>query len=172
MSKRQDHKTTQRARMAALLAGAVCLSLTVVTQPLARPDHAFLADPVRFAGAEAMAESPRGMVGAVKQFVSAMAEGDAKELWMFASEEEHDAFQTEPAAYAAYALDFPVLTRAKETTFVRAWQEGDTPYVEMLLRDVQDDTYWAELGLWLDDAGDWKIASHDIKPTSEFVAGL
>jgi hypothetical protein len=157
--------------MATLLAGAA-LSLAVVTQPMARQDAAGGPGEVQFLGAHVMAESPRGMARSAQGFVRAMAEGDADALWMFASEEEHAAFQTEPAAYRAYASDFPALTKAEDATFVRAWNEGELSFVSMIVRDAAGGANRAELGLWLSDAGDWQVASLSVVPAADSVAGL
>jgi hypothetical protein len=155
-----------------MLLGAACLSLAVATQPMARPDISLRADTVRFLDAAPADVNPSGVKPVAKAFVQAMAAGDAEALWMFATEEEHDAFQVKQVAFDAYAEDFPVLTRAKEATVVRVWPEGDADFIAMIVRDRSDRTYWAEMGFWLDDAGDWKVISLDIKPTADYVAGL
>ena len=103
-------------------------------------------------------------------FLDALARGDAESLWMFASEEEHDAFQTEQVAFAAYADAFPALTRAKRVEVARAWQEGDTPFFELAVTDTGGERYRATLGLWRDDAGDWKIVSAAVVALSDRVA--
>ena len=101
-----------------------------------------------------------------------MSAADAESVWMFASEEEHDAFGTEDAAYEAYADTFPALTQTHGVTFEKFWQEGDTPFVQVALTSGSTEAYRATMGLWLDDAGDWKIVSCDVKPVSDLVAGL
>lgn len=165
-------KTGAKPGISALIAGAALLSMAVATEPMARQDPDFTSKQVRFLGAEVMADSPSGMADAARTFIRGMAAGDPEAVWLFATEEEHAALQTKPAVFKAYALDFPALTRATQATFVRAWQEVDTPFVEMILRDGSGRTYVAELGLWLSDARDWKVVSLDIKPSSSLTAGL
>ncbi len=109
---------------------------------------------------------------AAERFLRAMSAADADAVWMFASEEEHDAFGTEDAAYDAYADAFPALASAHGATFERFWQEGDTPFVQVALTSGSGEEYRATMGLWLDDAGDWKLVSCDVKPASDLVAGL
>ena len=109
---------------------------------------------------------------AAERFLRAMSAADAESVWMFASEEEHDAFGTEDAAYDAYADAFPALTRTHGVSFEKFWQEGDTPFVQVALSSGSTEQYRATLGLWLDDAGDWKIVSADVTPVSDLIAGL
>jgi hypothetical protein len=109
---------------------------------------------------------------AAERFLLAMSAADAEAVWMFASEEEHDAFGTEETAYDAYADAFPALTRTHGVSFEKFWQEGDTPFVRVALTSGSTPEYSATIGLWLDDAGDWKIVSCDVKPVSDLVAGL
>jgi len=109
---------------------------------------------------------------AAERFLRAMSAADAESVWMFASEEEHDAFQTEGAAFDAYADAFPALTRAHGVIFEKSWQEGDTPFVQVALTTGSTESHRATMGFWLDDAGDWKLVSCDVKPVSDLVAGL
>lgn len=119
------------------------------------------------------AGSPDPVVrNAATRFVRAMMAKDAGTVWMFASEEEHDAFPTEQATYEAYAETFPVLAQAKSVRFDRFWQEGDTPFVEITIADAEDNSYRATMGFWLDDAGDWKLISCEVEPVTDQVAGL
>jgi hypothetical protein len=104
-------------------------------------------------------------------FVRAVSERDASTVWMYASEEEQDAFATEEAIYEAYAETFPALTQAGKLTPQRSWSEGDTPFVELILAAGSED-YRVTMGLWLDDAGDWKVVSCDVTALSDRVAGL
>ena len=103
-------------------------------------------------------------------FVRAMRDRDVATVWMFSSEEEQDAFGTESEAYAASAEDFPTLQQARPVKFLRSWQEGDTPFVELTLVDNSGSEYRAAMGFWLDDAGDWKLVSCDVKAVSDRVA--
>ncbi len=109
---------------------------------------------------------------AAARFLRAMSAADAEAIWMFASEEEHDAFQTEDAALDAYADAFPALTQARGVTFERFWQEGDMPFVQVSLTTGSAKSHRATMGFWLDDAGDWKLLSCEVKPVSDLVAGL
>ncbi len=168
-TKRTNDKTL---RAAALVFGAACLSIVAATQPMARPDTANDTKIVRFLDSTPMDQSEPGAKAAAKGFVQAMSSGDAEALWMFASEEEQDAFQIKNVAFKAYAEEFPVLTRAKEVTVVRSWRDVDTDFLDLIVRDRNDRTYRTEIGLWYSDAGDWKLVSLDIKPTGDYVAGL
>lgn len=105
-------------------------------------------------------------------FVRAMASGDEETVWMFATEEEQDAFGTESEAYAAYAEAFPALIQARAVVPESSWREGETPFVEARVTDRSGETYRATLGFWLSDAGDWQLISCDVKADSDRVAGL
>ena len=107
---------------------------------------------------------------AASNFIRGMSDGDAETIWMFASEEDQEAFGTEAEILAAFAETFPVLTDAKEVTPTEHWREGDTPFVAMQVEDSSGQVYRARLGLWLDDAGDWKIVSCDVEPVVAQVA--
>jgi hypothetical protein len=89
---------------------------------------------------------------------------------MFASEEEQDAFQTEDAALAAYADEFPLLTKAERVSLERTWDEGETPFVALTVTGRGGERYRATLGFWLDDAGDWKLVSAEVAPLDARVA--
>ena len=65
-----------------------------------------------------------------------MAANDAATVWLYATEEEHDAFQTEDEMIWAYSEDFPVLTLAKSVDAEREWQEGDATFVAVKLADA------------------------------------
>jgi hypothetical protein len=160
-------KSRKTSRAAALLIGAA-LSLAVTSQLQALPDTA-PEQPVRFLDS---LPSTSGVEPAVEAFVRGMVTGNAAEVWRFATEEEQDAFQTERAALAAYSDAFPALTRAKEATLVRTWDEGDDTFVAVLLRDRAHHAYQADMGFWLDDAGDWRIVSLDVRDASDLTAGL
>ena len=109
---------------------------------------------------------------AAARFVTAMNTRDAEAVWMFASEEEQDAFGTEPDAYAAFVDAFPALANVKSLRFERFWEEGDTPFVDTVVVDSEKQTYRATMGFWLDDAGDWKLVSCDVTPVTDRIAGL
>ena len=108
---------------------------------------------------------------AAVQFISARSDRDIETVWLFASEEEQDAFATEEATYEAYADTFPALTKASALTVQRTWSEGDTPFVELTMVSG-DHPYRVTMGLWLDDANDWKVVSCDVAELSDRVAGL
>ena len=107
---------------------------------------------------------------AVQTFINGMASGDAKTVWMYASEEDQAAFATEGAVYNAFAETFPAFTEAHSVSFEKSWQEGDTPFVELSLTDQAGNAYAATIGLWLDDAGDWKIVSLEVNAVTDQVA--
>jgi ketosteroid isomerase-like protein len=155
--------------VAALLCG-VAISSGGTAQLTAQAEP-FTVEKVRFSTAPYLNSLHHGDVTtAVATFISGMADGDAEAVWMFASEEEQAAFGTEEATYAAYAEDFPALTRASEVTVERIWNEGETPFVALTLMDASGRAYKASVGFWLDDAGDWKVISLDVGPVAERAA--
>ena len=109
---------------------------------------------------------------ALENFIRGMASGDQNMVWAYASEEDQAAFETEAALYTAFAEDFPELTQATEVRVQSFRNEGDTPFVKLTLRNGDGKAYLADVGFWLDDAGDWKVVSCDIVPTSDRVAAL
>ena len=152
--------------VAALLCGVAISSGG--TADLAAQAQPITAEKVRFTSAPDLNSlQHRAVTGALATFVSAMADGDSQAVWMFASEEEQAAFGTEAAAYAAYAEDFPALAAASEVTIEKIWDEGDTPFVALSLTDENGRAYKASVGFWLDDAGDWKVVSCDVRPAAE-----
>jgi ketosteroid isomerase-like protein len=155
--------------VAALLCG-VAISSGGTAQLTAQADP-FIVEKVRFTTAPDLNSLNHGDVtAALATFISGMADGDAEAVWMFASEEEQAAFGTEEATYAAYAEDFPALTRASEVTVERVWDEGVTPFVALTVRDISGRAYKANVGFWLDDAGDWKVISLDVRAAAERAA--
>jgi hypothetical protein len=155
--------------IAAMLCGpALALNGSLSTTDEARP---IIADTFSYLD-RTPSEDFNGVGKAAIAFVRALAAADAEALWMFASEEEHDAFGTEQAVYAAYADAFPSLTRAEEVVAERAWQEGDTPFVEARVKDADAQVYRATMGFWLSDAGDWQLISCDVRLLSDNIAGL
>jgi hypothetical protein len=106
------------------------------------------------------------------RFIRAMAANDAATVWLYATEEEHDAFQTEDEMIRAYSEDFPVLTLAKSVDAEREWQEGDATFVAVKLADAGRNQYIATMGFWLSDANDWQLISCDVKPVSDRIARL
>ena len=152
--------------VAALLCG-IAISSGGTAQLTAQAEP-FTVEKVRFTSAPDLNSLQHGGVTtALATFIGGMADGDAEAVWMFASEEEQAAFGTEAEAYAAYAADFPALAGASEVTIERIWDEGETPFVALSLIDQSGRTYKARVGFWLDDAGDWKVISCDVRPASE-----
>ena len=162
-------KTIVRPCFVAILLGTASVSL-IPTLAMTANDTSAVAASVAAGSASATAQTD--VREAAERFLRAMSAADAESVWMFASEEEHDAFGTEDAAYEAYADTFPALTHTHGVTFEKFWQEGDTPFVQVALTSGSTEAYRATMGLWLDDAGDWKIVSCDVKPISDLVAGL
>lgn len=103
-------------------------------------------------------------------FVRAMGSGDAATVWLYATEEEQDAFGTTQAMYKAYREEFPVLTETRTAIAEREWQEGDASFVEVKLVDARRNQYSATMGFWLSDANDWQLISCDVQPLSENIA--
>ncbi len=132
--------------------------------------HARPTGGVEFVNAPEISARGRNITTAAERFVKGMATGDVDTVWMFATEEEQDAFGTEKEAYAAYADTFPQIVKAKRVSFDRYWQEGDTPFVAATLVDRDGKPYRATIGFWLNDAGDWIIVSLDVKSLSDRVA--
>lgn len=157
--------------MIAALLGATVLTLAVTTATLARPGG-IAANAIVFVNTPDQHSEQRMTAMAVERFVEGMTSRDVGAVWMFASEEEQDAFATEPAVYAAYADAFPEFATAKEITFTHFWREGDTDFVRALVGDASGEVDVATMGLWRDDAGDWKLVSCDVKPASDMLAGL
>ena len=120
----------------------------------------------------AAAQSASPVERAAVRFVNAMASKDAATVWLYATEEEQDAFQTEQAMLEAYGEDFPVFTMAKSTAAEREWQEGDATFVQIRVTDSHRNEYRATMGFWLSDANDWQLISCDVKPVSDRIAGL
>jgi hypothetical protein len=127
---------------------------------------------VRFADVAVIEDSDIEVRMAVETFIRGMSTADAKTVWMFASEEDQEAFETEDAVYQAFAETFPALTQVAAVTVESFSQEGDTPFVELSMTDANGQQHRASVGLWLDDAGDWKVISCDVKPASDRVAAL
>ena len=165
-------KTIVRPCFVAILLGTASVSL-IPTLAMTANDTSTRAAPAASVPAGSTSATAQTEVrDAAEQFLLAMSAADAESVWMFASEEEHDAFGTEAAAYDAYADAFPALTQTHGVSFEKFWQEGDTPFVQVALTSGSKPAYSATIGLWLDDAGDWKIVSCDVKSVSDLVAGL
>jgi hypothetical protein len=107
---------------------------------------------------------------AVVEFIDGMVEGDAEAVWVYATEEDQAAFGTVSAVYNAFDEVFPAFGDAERVVFQRAWQEGDTPFVQLSLANQNGETHIATIGLWLDDAGDWEIISCDVRPATDLIA--
>ena len=111
--------------------------------------------------------SENSVKSAVGTFVAGMAQGDEDVVWAFASEEDQAALGTEVAVYDAYADAFPQLTDVAEVHVGTVREEGDTPFVPVVLQDKAGATWVADFGFWMNDAGDWTLISLDIKPASD-----
>jgi hypothetical protein len=109
---------------------------------------------------------------AAEEFVLAMANAKSQAVWAYASEEDQEAFGTEAAVYHAFAETFPVLVEVVEVRFEASRQEGDTSFVDFYLTDKSGHQHRGSMGLWLDDAGGWKMVSCDVQPTSKHIAAL
>ncbi len=109
---------------------------------------------------------------AAEAFVLAMAKAEAQAVWAYASEEDQEAFETEAAVYHAFADTFPALVEVVEVIFEASRQEGDTFFVEFSLTDKSGYQHRGFVGLWLNDAGSWKVVSCDVQPTSKHIAAL
>ena len=116
------------------------------------------------------APQTQAVVQAAQRFIGGMATGDEQTVWMFASEEDQAAFATEQSVFDAFAELYPVLTTAEQVVIRDVRQEGETPFVDVALRADNGMRYSADIGLWLDDAGDWKVISLDVKPARDLVA--
>jgi len=127
---------------------------------------------VRFSDAATVEDQDVEVRMAVESFISAMSREDAAAVWMFASEEDQDAFQSEEAVYKAFADTFPVLTDVADANVDSIRQEGETPFVQLSLTGEDGTEYAASVGFWLDDAGDWKVISLDVNSVSDRVASL
>lgn len=157
--------------VAALLFG-VAMSFDGTMQVSAQPDASTF-QTIRFASTPGLDGAQDAEVkSAITTFIRGMSDADAATVWMFASEEDQAAFATEQAVFAAFADTFPAFTKVSEVTFEEIWQEGDTPFAKLSMTDAAGDHYLATVGLWLDDAGDWKLISCDIKPVSDRIASL
>jgi hypothetical protein len=158
--------------LAALLCGGAVLTAQNISPVSAQTEGAMLqtvsvpADAV-VASADELAASEAAAV-----FVRSLSSGDAQAMWMFASEEDQEAFATEDAVLEAFADAFPVLTQVESVAVAAVTQEGDTPFVQLSLTDANGAAYQADVGMWLDDAGDWKVISCDVVPLTDQVASL
>ena len=171
LTKLNAKKTGQRLAAAALLCG-LAFSGYSIPQVSAQPEPA-APETVRLVHSDDAATVEGAEVReAVSNFIRGMAENDAETVWMYASEEEQMAFETEAATLAAYAEEFPALTQAQDVSFQSYREEGETPFVELSLRDADGNAYQATVGLWLDDAGDWKVISLDVNPVTDRIASL
>ena len=165
-------------KAAAALMCALGLAIGGSSLVSAEPDLAPAAtvESVRFADSAPIADTEVEVRMAVESFIRGMSSGDAETVWMFASEEDQEAFATEAAVYEAFAETFPAFTQVAEVTFESFRQEGETPFVELSMTGKDGQRHRAAIGLWLDDAGDWEIVSCEVKPVSapvpEHVAAL
>lgn len=162
-------KLGRHCAVAALIVG-FGFSANTISQVSAQPDSAAL-ESVRFAPDTATAEVQEVQT-ALTTFIRGMAEGDAKTVWMYASEEDQAAFETEDAVLAAFTDAFPALTAAEDVKFDSFRNEGDTPFVLVSFTDEDGNKFQADVGLWLDDAGDWKVVSCEVNAITDRVASL
>lgn len=162
--------TVSKQLAAALLCG-VALSFGGSTLVAAQSDVPTVQS-ISFADSAVVEDTDVEVRMAVESFIRGMSTGDEQTIWMFASEEDQEAFETEDAVYQAFADTFPVLTQVSEVTVESFRQEGDTPFVELSLVEGNGQKHHASVGLWLDDAGDWKVVSCDVKPASDRIAAL
>ena len=158
-----------RKRLGALRTAAIIATLCI---PAAAMSASYLARQPEAAPTIVAAQSASAVERAAVRFVTAMASKDAATVWLYATEEEQDAFQTEQAMLDAYREDFPVFTLAKSAAAEREWQEGDATFVLIRVTDSHRNEYNATMGFWLSDANDWQLISCDVKPVSDRIAGL
>lgn len=161
-------KVGQHCAVAALILG-LGFSASSVSQVAAQPDTWALES---VAAAAVVPAETAELQTALTTFIRGMADGDAKTVWMYASEEDQAAFETEEAVLAAFVDAFPALTKAEEVTFDSFREEGDTPFAVLTFADESGNKYRAEVGLWLDDVGDWKVVSCEVNALSDRVASL
>jgi hypothetical protein len=158
-----------RKRLGALRTAAIAAALCA---PAVAMSAGYLAQMPQAAPPIAAGQSETPVERAAVRFVSAMASKDAATVWLYATEEEQDAFQTEQAMLAAYSEDFPTLVIAKGAAAEREWREGNARFVLVRVTDSDHNEYRATMGFWLSDAGDWQLISCDVKPVSDRIAGL
>jgi hypothetical protein len=161
-------RAAARQHAIALLLCAAAFSFSAHAQLSAEPRASTAIEFITSAAASESAEP--AVKDAVATFIRGMASADIETVWLFASEEDQDAFGTEQAVYDAFAEVFPVLTRVQKVTFEGFWREGDTPFVMLSLVDGEGAKYRATMGLWLDDAGDWKLTSCQVNPLDDRIA--
>lgn len=155
---------------AALLCG-FGLTFGGATLVSAQPDVAII-ETVRFSDTAIVEDQDVEVRMAVETFITAMSSADAAAVWMFASEEDQEAFESEDAVYQAFAETYPVLTQTAEINVDSIRQEGETPFVQLSLTGKDGGSYTASVGFWLDDAGDWKVVSLDVRSASDRIASL
>jgi len=160
-----------RKRLSALRTAAIAAVLCAPAAAAAM-SASYLTRQPEAAPAIAAVQSASPVGRAAVRFVNAMASKDAGTVWLYATEEEHDAFQTEEEMLQAYSEDFPIFTLAKSAVAEREWQEGDATFVEVRLTDSHRNEYSATMGFWLSDASGWQLISCDVKPVSDQIAGL
>ena len=164
-------KRVSHGCLAALLLCGIAVSFDGMSPVAAHPETQAHVQPARFVAQPRLENAMQAEVrGAVASFVRGISQGDVQTVWDFASEEEQAAFGTEEAAFVAFYEAYPAFAHAKEITFVGYSIEGDTPFVEISVRDRMGQRWQAELGLWLDDAGDWKIISCAIDLANDRMA--
>ena len=164
-------KLVQCTAVAALVAG-FGFSASSITQVSAQTSVSPLQQ-VSFVGSsEAKTPQAAEVRGALVSFIRGMSNQDAEAVWAFASEEDQDAFATQKAVLDAFDETFPELARAREVTVQSLRDEGDTPFVKLTMTDTNGKSFRGEIGLWQDDAGDWKVVSCEFEPLGDQVASL
>ena len=164
-------KASRGLALAAFLSGGVVFSVNSISAVSAQTETKYIETIVFDRTLPASVEEIE-VRSAVETFIRGMSRADAQTVWMFASEEDQAAFGTEEAVYEAFAEVFPALTQAQEVRFDSFSQEGDTPFVQLSLTDKQGVSHQATMGLWLDDAGDWKLVSCEVNALSDRIASL
>ena len=155
----------------AALAIVLGFSATGLSQVAALPAP-FALEHVRLPRAVQPADKASETRQAISVFLHGMAEADARTVWLFASEEDQAAFESEDAVLRAFVDAFPELTDAEEIKFDSFREEGDTPFWLLAFRDGSGVNHRAEVGLWRDDAGDWKVVSCMVYALQERFASL
>jgi hypothetical protein len=170
-----DRKSTTglRGAVAALLVCAAAMGMGATSAISAiDPGAASLpAEAVPAAPAISLAPSAMQVEArtAATNLIQSLASGDAATVWMFATEEEQEAFATEDEAYRAFVDAYPPLAFATKLAIESVTTDGDARVVTAYVTDQHGLEWRAQLGLWKSDAGDWKLVTCDIAPAPESV---
>ena len=171
MSTNVNAKRLGRRCAIALLVVGLGFSASSISQVAALPDPLAL-EHLSSTRAVQPADKAAEVRQAIKIFIRGMARGDAGTVWSYASEEDQAAFETEDAVLTAFVDAFPALTEAEDVKFDSFREEGDTPFWLLAFKDDEGVNSRAEVGLWRDDAGDWKIVSCEVYALSDRIASL